>query len=538
MKKLLSLVLAVLMLTLVLAGCTGSGTPAGAGKQLVVQVGPNPESIDPAMNTTVDGACMIIHAFECLITIAEDGSYQPGQAESWEVSDDGLTWTFHLREGLKWSDGTAITANDFVYSWQRVADPEMAFPYAETVLAMVKGWDEAVNGDPTALAVSAPDDLTFVVELSTPTPYFEGLASFPTLSPVQQATIDANGDAWAVEADTYVSNGPLMITEWVPSSHITMSKNPNYWNADAITLDSIKFMLIEDANASYSAYQSGEVLMIKDVPIEEVASLQGNPEYHLDPLLGTYYISMRNQEGPLSDPLVRKALSLAVDRTYIAYTIMQGTYLPAGNIVSPGITDYDGSQFIDNANGGQPYNPLTADMEAAKALLAQAGYPNGEGLGDIQYVTNDSAYHKPVAEYLQQVWGELGLTVNVEIAEWATFSADRRSGAFMAARNGWIADYNDPTSFLDIFVTGGGNNDGKYSNPVYDAALEAARNAATSEERFAALHEAEDTLMADAGIIPLAYYSEFYLVSANVTGWWFSPDGNWHFMYADIVDAA
>ena len=536
MKKKLSLLLAVLMLCSVVFAACGGSTPAAEGKQLVVQVGPNPETIDPAMNTTVDGACMIIHASEGLLVTDERGVYVAGQAESWEVSDDGLTWTFHLREGLKWSDGSDLTAHDFVYSWKRVANPETGSYYAETVLGMVKGWAETQEGDVDALAVSAPDDLTFVVELSNPTPYFEGLAAFPTLSPVQQATVEANGEAWATEAATYISNGALMITEWVPSSHIVMSKNPNYWNADAVKLGSVKFMLIEDPNASYSGYQTGELKMIKDIPIEEIPSLQGNPEYYLNSMLGTYYISMRNQEGPLSDPLVRKALSLAVDREYIAGTIMQGTYLPAGNIVSPGITDYDGTQFNDNANGGQPYNALTADIEAAKALLAEAGYPNGEGLPTIQYATNEAGYHKPVAEYLQQTWGELGLIVEVYIAEWATFSADRRDGAYMTSRNGWIADYNDPSSFLDIFVTGGANNDGKYSNPAYDAAMEASRTAATPEERYAALHEAENILMADCGIIPLAYYSEFYLVSDSVTGWFYTPDGNWHFMYADLVD--
>ena len=187
---------------------------------------------------------MILHAFEGLLTLDENGQLKEGQAESWETSEDGLTWTFHLRDGLKWSDGTDLTAKDFVYSWQRVCDPNVAAPYAETVLGMVKGYDEAVAGDITKLDVQAPDEKTVVVNLAHPCSYFGELAAFATLNPVQQATVEANGDAWATSADTYISNGPFMMTEWVPGSHITFSKNPNYWNAEAIKLDKLEFELI------------------------------------------------------------------------------------------------------------------------------------------------------------------------------------------------------------------------------------------------------------------------------------------------------
>ena len=188
-----------------------SAAPAASegGKILSVQIGPNPETIDPALNSAVDGGNMLLHTFECLLTVAEDGTLAPGQAESWETSEDGLTWTFHLRDGLKWSDGSPLTANDFVYSWRRVCDPMVAAPYAETVLGMVEGYADAIGGNLEALGVEATDDSTLVVHLSQPCSYFGSLAAFATLSPVQQATIDANGDGWAVAADTYVCNGPL-----------------------------------------------------------------------------------------------------------------------------------------------------------------------------------------------------------------------------------------------------------------------------------------------------------------------------------------
>lgn len=423
-------------------------TESTGDKELAVQIGPDPETIDPALNSAVDGGNMLLHAYECLLIVGEDGTLQPGQAESYEVSEDGLIWTFHLRDGLKWSDGSDLTANDFVYSWKRVCDPEVAAPYAETVLGMVKGYDEAIEGNLDALAVTAPDDSTLVVELANPCSYFGSLAAFATLSPVQEATIEANGDAWATAPETYVSNGPFYMTEWVPGSHITFSKNPYYWNADAIKLDRLKFVLMEDSNAAYSAYQTGEVLLIKDVPTEEIPSLEGADDFYVDPIIGTYYISLNLQNEVFQDVNVRKALSLAIDREYVASTLMQGTYTAAGNFMGPGWMDTDGTEFMSNANGGKPYIDTTnfeANLEEAKQLLADAGYPDGEGFPTISYTTNDAGYHKVVAEYLQQAWAELGIDLQVNIVEWSSFTPMRRSGDFEVARNGWVGDYSDPS---------------------------------------------------------------------------------------------
>lgn len=523
------------------AGADDSAAPAasGEGKILSVQIGPNPETIDPALNSAVDGGNMILHTFECLLTVDQDGKLAPGQAESWETSEDGLTWTFHLRDGLKWSDGSALTANDFVYSWRRVCDPMVAAPYAETVLGMVEGYADAIGGNLEALGVEATDDSTFVVHLSQPCPYFGSLAAFATLSPVQQATIDANGDGWAVNADTYITNGCFYISDWVPGSYIMCTKNPNYWNADAIKLDGIKFNLIEDPNASYSAYQTGEVLFIKDVPTEEIPSLEGNEEFYVDPIIGTYYLSLNTQREPFNDPKVRKALSLAIDREYVANTLMQGTYSPASNFMGPGWIDTDGSQFIDNANGGQPYIDTTnheANVEEAKRLLEEAGYPGGEGFPAITYSTNDAGYHKVVAEYLQQAWAEIGVQLQVDIVEWASFTPMRRNGDYDASRNGWVGDYSDPSNMLALLYSSNGNNDGKFNNAEYDAAMNTSRTTLDAAERSAALHKAEDILMNEAACIPVAYYNDFWLQSSKITGMWHSAYGYWYFMYADIAE--
>ena len=514
-------------------------TESTGDKELAVQIGPDPETIDPALNSAVDGGNMLLHAYECLLIVGEDGTLQPGQAESYEVSEDGLTWTFHLRDGLKWSDGSDLTANDFVYSWKRVCNPEVAAPYAETVLGMVKGYDEAIDGNLDALGVSAPDDSTLVVELANPCSYFGSLAAFATLSPVQEATIEANGEAWATAPETYVSNGPFYMTEWVPGSHITFSKNPYYWNADAIKLDRLKFVLMEDSNAAYSAYQTGEVLMIKDVPTEEIPSLTGTDDFYVDPIIGTYYISLNIQKAPFDDVNVRKALSLAIDREYVASTLMQGTYTAAGNFMGPGWMDTDGTEFMSNANGGKPYIDTTnfeANLEEAKQLLADAGYPDGEGFPTISYTTNDAGYHKVVAEYLQQAWAELGIDLQVNIVEWSSFTPMRRSGDFEVARNGWVGDYSDPSNMLELFCTTNGNNDGKFSNADFDAAIDTSRSTLDAAERSTALHTAEDILMDQAGCIPLAYYNDFWLQSSKITGAWHSANGFWYFMYADITE--
>lgn len=538
MKKILALLVVMVMLVVPLAGC-GGGSSAPVGKQLVVQLGPNPETLDPALNSAVDGANTIIHLYEGLLVVDKDGKLAPGQAESWDTSEDGLTWTFHLRDGLKWSDGSDLTAKDFVYSWKRIADPALAAPYAETVLGPIKGFN-IDSPDPEALAITAPDDKTLVVELGAPCAYFGSLAAFATMMPVQEATIEANGDAWATSPDTYVSNGPFYMTEWEQGSHITVSKNPEYWNADAINLDSIKFMLIEDSNAAYSAYQSGEVKLIKDVPTEEIPSLSGSDEFKTGAMIGTYYLNLNCNKDIFKDVKVRKALSLAIDRKYVAENIMQKTYTPATNFIGPGWKDSDGSDFCATSNGGKPYidvDNYEANLAEAKQLLAEAGYPDGQGFPQISYATNDAGYHKAVAEYLQDAWGKLGINLKVDIVEWASFTSMRRNGEYETARNGWVGDYDDPSNMLDLLYSTNGNNDGKYNNPEYDAQMDIARSTTDPAARSAAMHKAEDILMEDCGCIPVAYYSEFWLQSPDIEGIWYSPYGYWYLMYGDIPEA-
>ena len=533
------------------SGSTAGSTAGGVNTAgFTVQYGSNPETLDPALNSAIDGANTIITIFEPLLLINENNEVVGGQAESWETSEDGLTWTFTMRDGLKWSDGTDLNAKDFEYSFKRMVDPNTAAPYAETCLGMIDGFEEAAgfpdaDGNPTAepnpdaLNVKASDDgKTLTIVLSYPCSYFDKMAAFATMSPVQQATVEANGDAWCTSPDTFVSNGPYMITDWTPSERIVLTKNPNYvggWDSSKIVSDTITLLLLEDSSASYAAYNSGEAVLVKDVPTDEIPSLtkaEDGGDFYVDTILGTYYVSLNLQRDAFQDAKVRKALALAIDRDYVANTIMQGTYSAAASIVGPGIVDESG-YFHDNGNA--PY--ISADYEAnlaeAKKLLEEAGYPNGEGYPTIEYSTNDAGYHVPLAEYLQQAWGDLGITLTINKMEWSSFTPARRAGEYDVARNGWVMDYNDPSNMLDLFCSGNGNNDGKYSNPDFDAAIDASR-VADSAEHFAQLHKAEDILMEDMGCLPIAYYNDYWLQSPTLKGTWHSPYGYWYLQYGYI----
>lgn len=559
MKKKSLFLVAVMVSSLILSACGGnkaaepskgatsaangettapkSGT---AGLDLAVQIGPDPETIDPALNSAADSANMIMHAFETLLIVDKDNKIVPGQAESYEVSDDGLTYTFHLRDGLKWSDGTPLTANDFVFSWKRLSDPNVAAPYGEDMLGYVKGYQEAAAGNIDALGVSAPDDKTFVVELSVPCVYFIKIVTHATMVPVQKTSVEANGEQWSLKPETYISNGPLKMIEWVPGSHVTFAKNDNYWNADKVTINTLKFVLMEDANAAYSAYRTGEVAMIKDVPTEEIPSLQGNEEFHVAPNVGVSYLDFNNQKEPFTNPDVRKALSLAIDRDYISNTVMQGIGAPAGNFVPQGVSDAESGTYFEDVtrknNGGDFFNIKNheEDLKKAKELLAKAGYPDGKGFPVVEYMTNDAGHNKAVAEYLQNCWKELGINMDIKIVEWGTFAPTRRAGDYLTARDAWSLDYDDPSNLLNLLKSTSGNNSAQYKNPELDKLLDEANATLDVKEHYAKLHEAENMILEDAAIAPLNYRNEFWLQNSKLKGTWYSPFGYWFFQYATM----
>ena len=541
-KKMLAIFLSAALFVTAFAGC---GKKKADG--ITVQIGPNPETLDPALNSAVDGGNMLITLFETLLIIDQDNKVQPGQAEKYEVSPDGLTWTFTMRDGLKWSDGTELNAKDFEYTFKRIADTNVAAPYAETVIGMIEGYKDAIDSkNPEKLNVKASDDgKTLTIKLAYPCSYFDKIVAFGTMSPVQKATVEKNGDSWATKPETYVCNGPYTITEWTPSEKIVCKKNENYkggWDSSKIVNDKLTFLLLEDSSASYTAYTGGTAQLIKDVPTEEIPTLKKDKkdEFNVDPILGTYYLSMNLNKAPFNNKNVRKALSLAIDRDYVANTVMQGTYTPAYNYVGTGVDDVDPGKFLENskaANGGKTYisEDYKANLEEAKKALAEAGYPEGKGFPTITYSTNDAGYHKAVAEYLQQVYKDLGITMNIDIVDWSSFTPKRRAGEYEMARNGWVMDYNDASNMIELFYSSNGNNDGKYNNPAFDKAMNDSK-VADKTAHFAALHEAEKIVIEDYGFIPVAYYNDFWLQSTSLKGTWHSPYGYWYLQYAYLAD--
>jgi oligopeptide transport system substrate-binding protein len=464
------------------------------------------------------------------MTLDKNGVPVEGQAASYKISEDRKVYTFTLRDGLKWSDGEPVKASDFVYAWNRAVSPDTAADY-EYMFDVIEGYDEK------KLNVVAQDDKTLVVTLKVPTPYFLELTAFPAFSPVRQDIVEANGEAWATTAETYIGNGPYKVTEWVPGSHILMTKNENYWDYDRLGVENIKFVLMDDDMAKLNAFQKEEVLLIDDMPNDEIDAWKDKPEFHLEGQLGTYYVSFNVQAAPLDNKLVREALSLAIDREFICKEIGKAGQQPAGAFVSIGLSDSDPTKEFREV-GGDYYNPTDyeGNLEKAKQLLAQAGYPEGKGLPTLEYIYNEGTGHQAIGEALQNMWSKIGVNVSLVSQEWGTFLNTRKNGDYQIARNGWLGDYNDPISFLDMWVTGGGNNDAQWSNKEYDALIAKVKSSSDQKERYEAMHKAEDLIFEDSMLAPIYYYVDIYLISPKVEGFYSSPLGFKYFMYATVKE--
>lgn len=499
---------------------------------LDVCIASEPETIDPALNTSVDGAMMLQHSNEGLVKWVDDGAgnatLAPGQAESWEISEDGMTYTFKIREDAKWSDGQPVTANDFVFSWNRLVDPATAADY-EYMLDMVAGYADK------ALQIEAPDDHTFVVTLDRFCPFFEEICAFASTFPVREDIVTGN-EQWATSPDTYISNGPYKMTAWEHNSAITYEKNEEYYDAANIKAPVLKFHLKDDNNAIYAAFLSGELDFIDDAPQEERKPLIEAGALQVKPYIGTYFVCFNTQEAPFDDARVRKAFSLVIDRNFIVDQVAAQGQLPASGFVPAEVSDVAGLEGDDfRTVGGDYYSVNAADYQAqcdeARALLEEAGFPNGEGFPMVEYLYNTNDGHKAIGEALQNMWlTELGIDVTLQNQDWAVFLTERKEGNFSIARHGWIADYNDPMTFIDMWVTGGGNNDAQYENADFDALVEQAKDAKNLEDRMKFMHEAEDVMMGQDHIVaPIYYYNNAFMIKPNIQGMYYTPLGYYFF---------
>ena len=560
-KKILSVILAAALTCSMVVGCGSSkdtakddkaATSGSDGFNVTVNFASEPMTMDPALNSTVDGGVMANHLFEGLMKWQDTGEEADGsdgtvdnaeltygQAESYdkvENEDGTVTYTFHLRDGIKWSDGKDVTAGDFEYAWKRLVDPATAADYSYMLDSVVNA-NEIIAGekDASELAVKAVDDKTFEVTITTDVPYFEEICAFPATMPVRQDIIEEKGDQWTFDPSTYISNGSYKLTEWTHNSQIVMAKNENYYDYENLGPDTITFKLMDDSNAMLSGFKSGELDFIQDAPQAELPSLIASGDMKILNYLGTYYVCFQTQKAPFDNPKVREAFTLAVDRTYIVNKVTQSGQVEAGGYVPSGISDADGGDFREE--GGDYYAPTDADYEAncekARQLLAEAGYPNGEGFPVVEYLYNTSDAHKAVAEALQNMWEqELGVTVTLNNQEWAAFLQTRKNGDYSIARNGWISDYNDPISFLDMWMTGGGNNDAQYANPEYDNIIKEAKATSDAAERMKLLHQAEDILVGQDYVVnPLYFYTQKYMLADGIEGTYYCPLGYFFFGY-------
>ncbi len=614
MKKILALVLA-LALCLSMAACAPSEKPNGeeaAKTSLSVCLASEPDTLDPALNSAVDGATMVSHLFSGLAKWAQDAEGKlvivadsvKELVEGVANEDGTVTYTYTLRDGLKWSDGKDVTAADFVFAWNRAASPALAADY-NYMFDVVKGYaemwetretgekdaegnpvEELVNPD-AKLAVEATDDKTLVVTLNNAVAYWNELLAFPVYFPVREDVV-AN-ESWATSPETYVSNGAYTMAAWEHDSLITLEKNPNYVDAASVTLDTLKCYLSDDANNMLTNFENGDWLMIDDVPTNEMAALAEKypTAYRVVGQIGTYYVNWNVNENilPASSTLtgveaekakaeIRAALGLLFDRQYICDEIGQAGQVPAGSFVAMGMTDTDGNEFYKNAGTSEEFDgyydvaAIEANFDAAVETLKKY-YTYDEAnkkftdFPAITYLYNTNDGHKAIGEYLAGALAGVGITMNLENQEWNTFLNTRKEGDYSVARNGWLADYNDPICFLDMWTTASGNNDvqfGKgdhaalamynldltglgYETKVengtwagtYDILIATIKSETDNEKRYEMMHIAEDMLMSTGCIVPLYYYTDVFMIDDSVDGFFANPLGYKYFMYCTIA---
>ncbi|MGX8709091.1 MAG: ABC transporter substrate-binding protein [bacterium] len=547
-KKIVALVLASAMMVSAFAGCgngaavssaaEGTGSKAPASQSLSVSLGAEPATMDPALNQAADVTTVMNHLFEGLTRYSSDHKIINAQAKEIKKSDDHKTYTITLRDDIKWSDGKPVTAGDFEYAWKRVVDPKTASQYVY-IFDPVLNANEIAAGkmDKDKLGVKATDDKTLVVTLRAPCAYFDELLSFTAYFPVRKDIVEGN-DNWTQDPKTYISNGAFKLKDWSHKESITLEKNPNYYDKDKIKLDTLKFVLLEDDSPRLAAYQNDEISFCYTIPVEEIATWQDKPDFQILPDLSTNYCIFNTTKKPFDDVRVRKAFSLAIDRNYIAEKVTKKAQAPAGAFVPTGLQDEDSSKGFRDV-GGDYISIKSEDYEKnvaeAKKLLSEAGYPDGKGFPSVEYVTNPASMNNALAEALQNMWKtELGVNVTISQQEWSVFLDTRNKANFQIARGGFGVDFNDAVSMLDLFVTDGGNNSGKYSNPEYDKLIEQIKATDDNKVRMPLLHQAEDILMRDMVVAPTTYRTRIVLLNPKVKGYYQSPMGFDYFMYASV----
>ena len=504
-------------------GC-GQGLPdtdeGVATGYLLFGNGAEPKTLDPQRATGVTENKIISALIEGLIAYhpTDDNLPAAGVAESWEANADSSIWTFKLRPDALWSNGDPVTAQDFVYSYRRMLDPAFTGEYAQ-MLFLIRNAEEYKMGeikDFAEVGVIAVDDKTLRLELVGPTPFFLSMLKHYSWFPVHPGTVEAHGGPLDMSGDwtlveNFVGNGPFVIDTWKPNQYLLVRKSPTYWDRDTVRLNGIYFFPVEDDNTEKRMFDSGLLHVTGTVPTNDVPTLrQTQPDIiHIDDYLGTYFFRINVTRPPLDNPKVRLALNLAIDRQAIVDKVTLADQKPAYAYVPTGFNDYPSPQVLG-------YRP-----EEARRLMAEAGFPNGEGFPELYLLFNTSEGHRKIAEAVVAMWNEnLGINMQLENKEWKVYLDAQSMLDFDISRSGWIGDYMDPITFLEMFTTGNGNNDTGWSNARYDELIAKGFRSTNQEEHFASLLAAEKILLDELPIIPLYWYTRVYLMDPRVKGWY------------------
>ncbi|MBW5400357.1 peptide ABC transporter substrate-binding protein [Brachyspira pilosicoli] len=527
-----------IFLTFLLIISCGSKKTKKIKDELTVNLGYELQSIDPAINDETYGFIYINHAFEGLLTKDINGKIVGGSSDKWEISEDKLKYTFHIREDAKWSDGKKLTADDFVYSYRRVVDPKTASPIAYLMYYIKNAKDINIGKKSIeSLGVTAIDENTLTIELENPTLYFEDiLASGGCYVPVREDIINKYGDDWTWNPESYIGNGAYKMTERKPDELIAFELNTNYWDYKNQVAKKINFVLIADEYISLNAVRTGDVdFSINAPPIGEIESLIKENLMAVSDIIGVYYLDLNNKDKTLSDKRVRKALSLAIDRNYIVSNIGYGKLIAAESFVPPVVKGLEKS-FREESSNFIIANNYSNNIIEAKKLLAEAGYPNGENFPILE-VKVSSGFYTTVLEAIQDMWkNNLNIDVVVRTEESKITLPFRQSGKYQIARTSWTGDYNDPLTMLQIMTSESDINYSGFSNERYDYLINFATTSTNEKDRMEALKEAEAILFEEMPIIPFIYRTDFLVVNPKLKKYIDDPLGRYRFNYAYIEE--
>ncbi|RMF98576.1 MAG: peptide ABC transporter substrate-binding protein [Gammaproteobacteria bacterium] len=497
-----------------------SGAPALAEVVLNRGTAAEPPSLDPALGAGTLASPIIADLFVSLLAKVPDSTPQPGSAERWEVSDDGLSYRFYLREGLRWSDGRPLTAEDFVYSYRRVVDPRSGSRLAG-VFFPVRHARAIVMGrePPESLGVSAPDERTVVFELERPTPYFLELIGNLQVAPVPRHLIEAKGQAWT-RPGTMVSNGPYRLVERVPQSYIKLAKNPYFYDADKVRIDTVYWHPTQNLATSLKRFRAGELDIVLNFPPDQIDWIRENmPEaLHITPALGTYFLVVNMRRPPFSDRRVREALHLAIDREAIANRLLRTGVRPAYSFVTPEFRGYPGLHLPE-----QDW-PFAERQQRARELLAAAGFGPDEPL-QVELLYDTQEENRKIMVAIAAMWRAIGVRTTLTDVEFRMLFRQVRTKSFGIARWFYMGSYNDAHAFLQLFLSNNPNNWPGFRSAAYDALLDHSNLVRDPEQRQAVLLQAERVLMHEYPVLPISYYVGRRLVSPRVKGWVDSPGG-------------